>query len=309
VPTKLTERHSAFSRLTYGLCDGDDDVPDRRLQPPIILDRFKLVYVPIAGCGSTAVKLALHRALGRPDPEPVERVHRFPWPASDHGSNGDGVRLACRSFGFRGLAFVRDPWARLHWAWETLFVKERFGLLRDHHDHLRVDMDFRTFVRQLVYIDVTTAAEPLRRQVDSVALALRIFRTVEAPPPAPPEQLESPRPPKLGRMRWFLYRLYRAVWPDARGRSEYEMYLEGQNVRLQNTVNARDRDVWLLRVDIAQLQQQLAAAKMGEQSMVEIHRRMRLEVQADRAAAAQKIGRYLSNQERVPGSGPNVNDL
>ena len=87
------------------------------------------------------------------------------------------------------------------------------------------------------------------------------------------------------------------------------MYLEGQNVRLQNTVNARDRDVWLLRVDIAQLQQQLAAAKMGEQAMVEIHRRMRIEVQADRAAAAQKIGRYLSNQERVPGSGPNVNDL
>jgi len=174
VPTKLTERHSAFSRLTYGLCDGDDDVPDRRLQPPIILDRFKLVYVPIAGCGSTAVKLALHRALGRPDPEPVERVHRFPWPASDHGSNGDGVRLACRSFGFRGLAFVRDPWARLHWAWETLFVKERFGLLRDHHDHLRVDMDFRTFVRQLVYIDVTTAAKPLRRQVDILRLYDRV---------------------------------------------------------------------------------------------------------------------------------------
>ncbi len=148
------------------------------VQPPIVVPPLRLVYVPIPKCACSSLKLVFRRLLGMPDPEPWWKIHETVWPSANLKLPPIPDAELCLDLGWSMLAVVRNPWDRLWSVYKSKFHKERFNDLSQHHDQLALDMTFLQFVVALGGIDLSTANEHLRPQMN----ILRPWRDLVEPP-------------------------------------------------------------------------------------------------------------------------------
>jgi len=136
------------------------------VSPAILLPAdFCATYIPVAKAACSSIKMAIRRLYGMPDPAPWWTIHQTKWPLTIEHDHPEVLRGMVRS-GHRLFTCVRNPWDRLHAVWRHKFHLDRWNDLSQHHQHLRIDMKFVEFVRALENIDLESANEHLRPQMD-----------------------------------------------------------------------------------------------------------------------------------------------